>query len=59
MSRCAHCEGKFGMVRHYAYYIMGLFIHKLMFCSEDCANRYEAEKRRKRQSQQFNGWLHS
>lgn len=35
-NRCAICEGKFGLVRHYCW--------RTAFCSRKCADRFQARR---------------
>jgi hypothetical protein len=34
--RCAICEGKFGLIRHYSW--------RTAFCSKKCADRFKARR---------------
>jgi hypothetical protein len=42
--RCAICEGKFGLIRHYSW--------RAALCSKKCADRFKARKEGDRR------WLH-
>jgi len=44
--RCAVCEGKFGLVRHYSW--------RTPLCSRKCVNRFKA---RRQSDHNWMGWL--
>ena len=45
-TRCAVCEGKFGLVRHYSW--------RTPLCSRECVDRFSA---RRQSDRQWFGWL--
>jgi hypothetical protein len=46
VTRCAVCDGKFGLVRHYSW--------RTQLCSKSCVNRFRARRERDRN---WVGWL--
>ena len=36
MTRCHHCQGRFGLIRHY--------IGRLAFCSQKCKRAYQVQR---------------
>ena len=45
-TRCAVCDGKFGLVRHYSW--------RTQLCSKSCVNRFRA---RRESDRNWVGWL--
>jgi len=45
-TRCAVCDGKFGLVRHYSW--------RTPLCSKECVDRFRA---RRQSDRQWFGWL--
>lgn len=56
-ARCHGCLRPFGLARKTGYYIMGLFIHELQFCSQKCKDLHDTELQKKREKQRYNRWL--
>lgn len=46
VTRCAVCDGKFGLVRHYSW--------RTALCSKSCVNRFKA---RRESDRNWVGWL--
>jgi hypothetical protein len=46
VTRCAVCDGKFGLVRYYSW--------RTQLCSRSCVNRYRA---RRESDRDWMGWL--
>jgi hypothetical protein len=47
VTRCAFCDGKFGLVRHYSW--------RTSLCSRKCVDRFRA---RRQSDRNWMGWLH-
>jgi hypothetical protein len=47
MKRCAHCRGRFGLIRYTAYRAFGSIIQ---FCGKKCERAYFDERRKEAQS---------
>ena len=47
MKRCAHCRGRFGLIRYTAYRAFGNIIQ---FCCKKCERAYFDERRKEAQS---------
>ena len=45
-ARCAVCDGKFGLVRHYSW--------RIPLCSKNCVDRFRA---RRKSDSKWVGWL--
>ena len=59
MKRCSHCGGRFGLARHWGYYMTrwrSVVVHQ--FCSEKCKNAFDEERRREIRVSQFLNWLY-
>jgi hypothetical protein len=42
--QCAYCgSGRFGLVRHWGYYVRGYFLVQLHFCTKRHKQLFEAE----------------
>lgn len=46
VTRCAVCDGKFGLVRHYSW--------RTQLCSKNCVNRFRV---RRESNRNWLGWL--
>ena len=50
MKRCAHCRGRFGLIRYTAYRAFGSIIQ---FCCKKCERGYFDERRKESQSSRY------
>ena len=50
MKRCAHCRGRFGLIRYTAYRAFGDIIQ---FCRKKCERGYFDERRKEAQSPRY------